>query len=226
MKYTGVLLVFVLFVSLTASAQEIAANSSLMATGSVAASLPPAFASATLASDLPSSGFPSAAGVALPQVGVQSVFPSYSWQAYAGYTFVRVYAFPSREVNRNGFDIGMSYYFHSGHFGAEGALTTTFGSISGERSDFVFAGGGPRFRWSAPRGIEVWGHGLVGGANFGPTIAGFGQGALAYELGAGVDINAHRQRFSYRLEADMISTRLYHLTQYSPKFSVGIVYKF
>ena len=115
---------------------------------------------------------------------------------------------------------------HSGLLGAEGSLTTTFGSISGERSDFVFAGGGPRFRWSAPRGIELWAHGLVGGANFGPRIAGFGQDSLGYELGGGIDISAHRERLAYRFEADMIGTRLYRVTQYSPKLSVGIVFKF
>lgn len=163
---------------------------------------------------------------ASPQVGVINVTPSYSFQAYGGYTFVRYYAFPGREVNRNGFDISMSYFFKKGLFGVEGALTTTFGSIGNNRSDFVFAGGGPRVRWSAPRGLEVWAHGLIGGANFGPSIAGFSQSGLAYELGGGVDITAHFRRLAYRLEADMIGTRLYNTSQYSPKFSVGLVYKF
>ena len=125
------------------------------------------------------------------------------------------------------FDIGLAYYLHSGHLGVDvGALTTTFGSIMSERSDFVFAGGGPRFRWAIPRGVEIWGHGLAGGANFGPTIAGFKQSTVAYEVGGGVDINAHRQRLAYRFEADMVGTRLYDVTQYSPKFTAGIVFKF
>jgi hypothetical protein len=161
-----------------------------------------------------------------PPQGVRGVFPHYSFQAYAGYTFIRVYALPTREVNRNGFDLSMSYYLRNSYIGLEGALTTTFGSIGNQRSDFVFAGGGPRVRWSAPRGTELWAHGLVGGANFGPSVAGFSQTAIAYEVGAGVDINAHLQHFAYRLEADMVGTRLYETTQYNPKFTVGIVFKF
>ncbi len=86
-----------------------------------------------------------------PPQGVTGVFPHYSFQAYVGYTFVRVYAFPTREVNRNGFDLSMSYYIKNSNIGIEGALSTTFGSIANQRSDFLFAGGGPRVRWSAPR---------------------------------------------------------------------------
>jgi hypothetical protein len=162
---------------------------------------------------------------AAPQ-GVTAVFPHYSFQAYVGYTFVRVYALPTREVNRNGFDLSMSYYLKNSYIGVEGALTSTFGSVGNERSDFLFAGGGPRVRWAAPRGTELWAHGLVGGANFGPSISGFSQSALTYEVGGGIDINAHLQHFAYRLEGDMIGTRLYETTQYNPKFTVGIVYKF
>ena len=226
MKHAGVLIVFVLFCSLSLRAQEGTATSFGVVADNLASNLPPAMASATLSSEKPSSRFPASESASMPQVTVQSVFPSFSWQAYGGYTFVRFYAFPAREVNRNGFDIDMSYYLHAGHFGAEGAVTAAFGSVSGQRSDFAFAGGGPRFRWSGPRGTELWAHGLAGWANFGPTIAGFKQDGLGYELGGGVDINAHRQRFSYRFEADMIGTRLYNTSQYSPKFSVGIVYKF
>ena len=79
-------------------------------------------------------GYPSSSASS-PQ-GVTAVFPHYSFQAYAGYTFVRVYALPNREVNRNGFDLSMSYYIKNSRIGVEGALSTTFGSIGNERSDF------------------------------------------------------------------------------------------
>lgn len=228
MKEAGALILFVLFLVFTVSAQQNAANFPEAVPGEmVASALPPALASATLvpAEAIPGE-FPSSANSSLPQVTVQSVFPNYNFQLYGGYTFIRFYAFPAREVNRNGFDMGISYYPHSGHLGVEGSLTAAFGSVMNEKSDFAFAGGGPRFRWSAPRGIEIWGHGLAGGANFGPSIAGFGQSTIAYELGGGVDINAHRQRLAYRFEADMVGTRLYDGTQYSPKFTAGIVFKF
>src|ERR1700733_7411342 len=72
---------------------------------------------------------PSSSG-SLPPQGVTAVFPRYSFQAYVGYTFTRVYALPTREVNRNGFDLSMSYYLKNSLIGVEGALTTTFGSIA------------------------------------------------------------------------------------------------
>lgn len=228
MKHASILILLFLSSSFTVTAQQ---NSTdlFQATqgGMVGSLLPAAFASATLSRGLAiPDPLPAPARASDPQVTVQTVFIPYSLQLYGGYTFIRVYAFPAREVNRNGLDISLSYYPHAGHFGAEGALTAAFGSIMNENSDFAFAGGGPRFRWSAPRGIDVWAHGLLGGAHFGPRIAGFGQGGLGYELGGGVDINAHQQRLAYRFEADMVGTRLYSVSQYSPKFSAGIVFKF
>jgi hypothetical protein len=222
MKYAVVVLACILFSCLSVKAQEnnVSSDSSFStAQGVVASNLPPAFSSsrlATLPSELPSS----------PQVSVQSVFPSYSFQAYVGYTFVRFYAYPGGEANRNGFDLGMTYYPRAGHIGVDGAITAGFGSKGNESSDFAFVGGGPRFRWAAPRGLEIWAHGLVGWANYLPRISGFSQGGLGYEVGGGVDINAHSQHFAIRLEGDMIGTRLYQVSQYSPKVSAGIVYKF
>ncbi|HVB55712.1 MAG TPA: hypothetical protein VNE63_04665 [Candidatus Acidoferrales bacterium] len=158
--------------------------------------------------------------------GVQGVFPQYNWQLYGGYTFVRLFTVPGTSVSRNGFDISMSRYLRSGHFGLEGALTTTFGSQNGQNSNFLLAGGGPRVRWSAPRGLEVWAHGLGGWGHFGPQTAIGSIGAVAYEVGGGVDITGHRQRLAYRLEGDMVGTRFFNTTQYSPKISAGIVFKF
>jgi hypothetical protein len=66
----------------------------------------------------------------------------------------------------------------------------------------------------------------VGDAHFGPSVASFGQDGFAYELGGGVDIAAHFRRLAYRVEADMIGSRLYNTNQFSPKVSAGIVYKF
>ncbi len=220
MKYAGVLFVCMLFFSSALTAQEISANSSNAAQDTaIALNLPPAFASATLAVPAPD------APAASPQVPV-SVIPRYAFQLYGGYTFVRFYAYPGLEANRNGFDISASYFPRSGLFGMEGAVTAVYGSLNNEKSDLAFAGGGPRVRWDAGRGLELWAHGLVGWSNFLPQIAGFSQDGLGYELGAGVDINAHLQHFAFRVEGDMLGTRLYQRTQYSPKFSVGIVYKF
>jgi hypothetical protein len=220
MKHAGMLLVCVLFFSFALKAQENEAPSSIpLQDTTFSLNLPPAFASASLAS------LPTEPASSSPQVPI-SVVPRYSFQLYAGYTFVRLYAYPGLEANRNGFDVSASYFPRAGFFGVEGALTSTYGSLNNQKSDFAFAGGGPRVRWDAPRGLELWAHGLVGWSNFLPQIAGFSEDGLGYELGGGVDVNAHLQHFAFRVEGDMIGTRLYQRSQYSPKFSVGIVYKF
>ncbi len=162
---------------------------------------------------------------AMPQE-VQGVFPNFNWEAYAGYTYVRFYAYPGTTVNRNGFDLSVAYYFHGGWLGAEGALTATFGSLSGQTSDLVVGAGGPKVRWSGPRGVNLWAHGLMGGTNFTPKTPYGNEGALAYEAGAGVDINSRHQRLAYRVEGDIVGARLFGTSQYSPKISVGVVYKF
>lgn len=218
MKRAAVLLACLFFFSCGLKAQEVASNEvTTTADTSIALNLPPAFASVTLPA---ASSEPAA-----PQIPV-SVIPRYQFQLYAGYTFVRFYAYPGLEANRNGFDVSASYFPRSGFVGVEGALTSVYGSLNNEKSDFAFAGGGPRVRWDAPRGLEVWAHGLVGWSSFLPHIAGFSQNGLGYEVGAGVDVNAHLQHFAFRIEGDMLGTRLYDRSQYSPKFSVGVVYKF
>ncbi len=241
MKYASCACALVLLFALGAQAQDTAVSpspsfaranipeSGLTATTAPDGDAPRGFASAQL---LPDASFGETAGTSTassgspaPQIGVVNVEPSFSYQAYLGYTFVRVYAFPAREVNRNGLDLSLSYFIKRGLFGFEGAFTGAFGSVANERSDFIFYGGGPRFRVSGPRGLELWAHGLAGGVQFGPRIAGYDQGGVAYEVGGGVDIKA-TQRLAYRLEADMIGTRLYNSSQYSPKISAGIIYKF
>ena len=233
MKKAGLILLSSLLVAVfTANAQEVSDqlpsnDTSIPASMSGTVSVPRLFALTALvpAFEPPAFGPSSANALPMPQVPIQAI-PHYSLQAYIGYTFVRLYAYPGEDVNRNGFDLSMSYYPKAGLIGLEGALTTTFGSMKNQQSDFVLFGGGPRIRWAAPRGVEVWAHGLAGDGNFGPKVTGFDQNALSWEVGGGVDINAHLQHFAYRAEVDMVGTRFYDTAQYSPKFSVGVAYKF
>ena len=162
---------------------------------------------------------------AAPQQDVQGVFQNFQWQAYLGYTYVRFWETPSVQVNTNGLNFGVVYYFRD-WIGADGEFVGTFGSQYGDRAKFLLGMGGARFRWSAPRGLELWAHGLVGGSHYLPQTANGGQGALAYELGGGVDIAAGRRRWAYRFSADVVGTRYFNTYQYSPKFSAGIVFKF
>ncbi len=159
-----------------------------------------------------------------PQV-VQSVFQNFNWQAYAGYTFVRFYQTPGVTLSTNGLNFGIVYYFKD-WVGADGEFVATFGSQFGQSSKFLLGMGGLRFRWSAPRGLELWAHGLLGGSHYLPQTANGGQGALGYELGGGVDVNAHHQRWAYRFAVDMVGTQYFNTYQFSPKASAGIVFKF
>src|SRR5580704_6604698 len=160
-----------------------------------------------------------------PQQDVQGVFQNFNWQAYLGYTYVRFYQVPGIELNTNGFNFGVVYYYKD-WIGADGEFVATFGSQYGYNSKFLLGMGGARFRWSIPRGLELWAHGLSGGTHYLPQTANGNEGALAYELGGGVDINAGRRRWAYRLSADVVGTRYFNTYQFSPKFSAGIVFKF
>ena len=101
----------------------------------------------------------------------------------------------------------------------------TFGSQTGYGSTFVLAAGGVKARWAGPRGTQFFLHGLAGHAYFVPQTAYGGQGAFGYEAGGGVDVLRGR-RMAVRGEVDAVGTRLFGTYQYSPKFSIGVVYKF
>ena len=174
----------------------------------------------TLASD------PGTSSSAQDQPSVRGVFKSYNWQATAGYTFFRFYIIPGVQSNMNGLNLGMVYYPHGKWVGADGEFIGAWGSVDGLSTRYVQAMGGPRFRWSAPRGLEIWGHGLVGGSHFLPQTALGNQGAFAYEVGGGVDVNIHQRRIAYRASANMVGTRYFGTYQYSPNISVGVVFKF
>jgi len=164
------------------------------------------------------------AAPASPQY-VQSVFQEFDWQVYAGYTFLRFYQVPGVQVNTNGLNFGVVYYFKD-WVGAEGEFTSTFGSQYGHTAKYLLGMGGLRFRWSIPRGIELWAHGLIGGSHYLPQTANGAPHALAYELGGGADISAGRRRWAYRVAVDVVGTQYFNTYQFSPKASGGIVFKF
>ena len=185
------------------------------------------FALATLPAALPDPLAASSGGP--PQVPtVYGVFPDYYWRIYAGYSFFRFYLASKPDItkNMNGIDLGVVYYPHLGWIGIEGQFVGEWGSLFNQSAEFGLGAGGARFRWSAPREAEVWGHALVGGARFVPQTAFGGQGAFAFEAGGGVDLGSHRRRFAVRVEADLVGTRFFSTYQYSPRFAGGIVFKY
>jgi hypothetical protein len=187
---------------------------------------PPSTSAFALPDTNPLGANPQDNGASAPVYGV---FRNYSWQATAGYTFYRFYIVPhpSTVVNLNGFDLGIVYYPKAKWFGVEGDFVGVWGgSPFGYTSKFTLADGGGRFRWAGPRGIEIWGHALVGGAHYLPQTAYGSQSALVYEVGGGVDIGKRGGRFAYRAQADMVGTRFFSTYQYSPRVSIGVVYRY
>ncbi len=183
------------------------------------AAMPAAAAMPASQTDAP----PSGSGADQPPVGVYGVFPSYKWQVYVGYTFLRFYVVPGVEDDTNGVDFSIAYYFRD-RVAVDGELAVTGGTYTGENSQFFLGMGGLRYRH--PLGeAAVWIHGLGGEAHFSPQTAYGGEDAFGYEAGGGIDISPRRLRVSLRLEADMVGSRFYGTYQYSPKISFGVVFK-
>src|ERR1700733_9193507 len=68
---------------------------------------------------------------------------------------------PAITVNTNGFMYSLVYYVKD-WFGLDGEFNATHLNELNTGGWFLMGGGGPRFRWSGPRGIELWGHALGG----------------------------------------------------------------
>ena len=173
-----------------------------------------------------------ASGVTVPSAtpgqipAVQRVFQTYNWSIYGGYTYMRFYETPGITKNLNGLNLAINYFPWGGHFGVDGEFIGTFGSEFGDTAKFADGLGGVRFRWAVPRGFELWGHGLIGGAKFLPQTAFGGQTGLSYEVGGGADLGGETHRWAVRVAADMVATRFFGVSQYSPKLSAGLVFKF
>jgi hypothetical protein len=187
----------------------------------------PAGALPPLASALPSDA-PGSSSLGGGQMGPRGVFQIYSFQIYADYSFFRFYVAskPNLTVNMNGLDFGLNYFPGANWIGIEGQFAAQFGSLLHQGSKFAMALGGARARWAAPRGVEVWGHALVGYTKFIPQTALGGQNAFAFEVGGGVDLGSHRNRFRIRVGGDLVGTRYFSTYQYSPRISVGLVYNY
>jgi hypothetical protein len=185
------------------------------------AAQPNAFASLAL---VPTPALPVPDPAPVPQT-VQGVFEKYSYDAYAGYTFFRFYEVPGIVSNMNGFN-GSFVYWYRDRIGPDAEVFATYGSQPGINSWLTFGGIGPRVRWIKPRGIDFWAHALFGGAYMTPKTPYGGQGTVAGAIGAGVDLNGHHRHMALRIGIDGIATHFFGTFQFSPKASVGIVYKF
>lgn len=165
-----------------------------------------------------------------PPQGVYGVKPNYDFQGYIGYTFFRFYELPSSTVNTNGFNYSIVYFPEKlkNWIGADGEFVLGLGEQHPYQARFLLGLGGVRARWAPLTrvNLEIWGHGLAGATHFTPQTPYGPQQAFAYEVGGGVDLNAHRWRYAYRVSADMVGTHYFGTYQLSPKISAGFVYKF
>lgn len=158
---------------------------------------------------------------------VYGVLKTYNWQATAGYTFFRFYIVPHVTRDMNGLNLGLVYYPGGHWIGVDGEFIGAWGASLGCcTTKYVQGMGGPRFRWAVGHGVDLWAHGMAGGANFLPQTVFGSQGAFAWEAGGGADFNVHQKRWAYRVSANVVGTRFFSTYQYSPNVSVGIVFKF
>lgn len=167
---------------------------------------------------------PAPAEPAEPQV-VQGVFQNFDWQAYVGFTYLRFFEVPGVQVNTEGVNFGVVYYFKE-WLGADGEFVGTFAPAPGCYAKYLWGMGGIRVRHSMQHNIEVWAHALIGAATFRPQTAYGNQTSLGYEVGGGVDLNTHHRRLAYRVSLDAAGTNYFNTYQVSPKVSAGVVFKF
>ncbi|MFZ3214606.1 MAG: hypothetical protein WA192_00935 [Candidatus Acidiferrales bacterium] len=234
MKYISVLLGGLLLIAVSAGAQSNFASSvSLAAPSFTTFSVTPAtpavpanpISNSTVVLASPAFATPAPPPPAAMPQDVQGVFEKYSWDVYAGYSFLRFYEVPGTVSNMNGVN-GSAVYWYRDWLGADAEISATYGSQPGQNSWLIFAGLGPRFRWVGPRGIDLWAHALAGGMYITPQTPYGSQGAPAGMAGVGVDLNAHGRHMALRFAVDGIASRYFNTYQISPKASVGLVYKF
>jgi len=228
MRYTSFLFGAILFFAINVNAQINVVNPPASDAFPQVALLAPSensFGFGALPSASPGITAAGATGlIAEPPQQVQSVYETYRWQAYIGYEYLRFYQVPAITLNTNGFTYSMVYYLKD-WIGLDGELDATHLNEFNTGGWLLLGMGGPRFRWSAPRGLELWAHVLGGYSHFTPQTAFGNEHAAAYEAGGGVDIR-FRSRFAYRVEADMVGTHYFNTYQYSPKVTLGFVIKF
>jgi hypothetical protein len=139
-------------------------------------------------------------------------------------SFVRFNEVPNS--NLNNFGVNASLVDYGNRLGAEGQVSDSFSSQSGQTSRLFFAGGGVRFRLTTIRQIQPWIHFVAGYAQVSPTNVSYGDhSGIADKVGGGVDFIPRHGRLSFRASADMFNTNFFRTYQLSPEISVGVVFR-
>jgi hypothetical protein len=218
MKHVAILGAVLLMMASAAQAQGNSASLQLFGSST------PAFSMVAPVTADPGAGDPVPAEPA-PQ-GVYGVLQNYNWQAYVGFSHISFYELPGVTGQLNGFNMSLVYYPHSGHWAGDGEFATGFAPQDGVTTRLAVGLGGVRYRVDAGHGLEVWGHGMVGGAHFYPRTPFGSQDAFAFDIGGGVDLNPHHKRLGFRGQVDWTPTLFFGTHQYNIRESVGVVYRF
>jgi hypothetical protein len=233
MKYLAFLGAMVLAMAFAAHAQSSSGPSFALGTPAPSISAVPAFALApasaatfAVADPAPAPADPAPAGPEPAPQGVYGVLQNYNWQAYAGFSHISFYELPNQTGQLNGFNMSIVFYPKGGHWAADGEFATGFAPQFGITTRLALGLGGVRYRVDIGRGLEIWGHGMVGGAHFYPQTEFGSQDAVAFDIGAGVDVNPHHRRLGFRGAVDWTPTLFFGTHQYNVRESIGVVYRF
>jgi|SRR5262245_4356226 len=162
----------------------------------------------------------------IPTSQGQEITPRF--EAFAGFSYLRLDADLRNDRDLNGFNTSFTYNFNR-ILGATGEFGANFGnaSVSGAKADQFFFLFGPKFAYRGNSRLTPFAHVLPGvvrqNVDFGARDTSTTQFALA--TGGGIDINL-TDRISVRgAQADYIMTRLGGI-QNNIRVSTGFVLKF
>jgi opacity protein-like surface antigen len=166
------------------------------------------------------------ASTPIPNIQGEEITPRF--EAFAGFSYLRLDAGLKNDRDLNGFNSSFTYNFNR-ILGATGEVGGNFGnsSASGAKADQFFFLFGPKFAYRGNSRVTPFAHVLPGvvkqNVEFGSRDTSTTQFALA--TGGGIDINV-TDRISVRgAQADYIMTRLGGI-QNNVRVSTGFVFKF
>jgi|SRR5579862_81901 len=226
MKYLALLGALVLAITAAARAQGTSGPSFALASPTASAFAAPAAEPTPAPSATAAPADPAPADPQPEPQGVYGVLQNYNWQAYVGFSHISFYELPGVTGQLNGFNMSIVYYPKGGHWAADGEFATGFAPQDGLTTRLAVGMGGVRYRIDAGHGLEIWGHGMVGGAHFYPQTPFGSQDAFAGDIGAGVDVNPHHRRLGFRGQVDWTPTLFFGTHQYNVRESVGVVFRF
>jgi|SRR5579862_2674998 len=145
-------------------------------------------------------------------------------QIAVSYTFDHFYEVPHPSTILNNSGATGSLVYYNDFIGTEAAVTDTFGSNNGKTTNLLFAGGGFRLRYPVGHSFEPWAHALLGYTHLSPQTTFGSESAFGYKLGGGFDYIPQHGRIGWRAQIDMLGTKFYHASQFSPEASVGVVF--